>query len=580
MLRRHSSFRVALPLLATLLVACSATADRPGEAGGGEPVRGGRLTLLATDENFGHLDPQRINYGEPLAFAGSFLQRTLTSYAYSADPGQANSLVPDLATDTGTRNGDATRWSWRLQDGLMWEDGSELTCEDVKYGVSRTFATDVITGGPPYAISMLDIPTRPDGASVYKGPYVTTGNDVAAFDKAVVCDGERITFNLNRPVPDFAYTVALLAFSPVPSSADTGETYDKRPMSSGPYKIDTYAGGRLVLVRNNAWRRATDGTRGAFPDSVEVRFGLDSSVLDQRLIKDADDDVFAVPLDSGLDATNLSTVFDSDKFADRRVDALDPYVHYIAINASAIPNLLHRRAIATAINRAQLRTLAGGRYGGELADGVVKPNLPLDYAASGIWEGLLGRPVPDNGNPEYAKQLIDSSGGELTPLRLDYPKSEANDKAAASIVDALGRADIDVTPNSIPYEQFYAAVTDPTSVGDLVLSAWGPDWPNASTVIPVLFTPTGGFDISQADDSTFNDMVAAAQALTDRTAQAEQWKALNRLAMSQAWVVPIRFARMQRLAGSHVKTAAGRGGHVYIWSPYGAWPYGDMFLSH
>ena len=60
---------------------------------------------------------------------------------------------------------------------MTFEDGSPITCADVKYGVSRTFATDVITDGPTYAISLLDIPTDKDGNSVYKGPYVTKGND-------------------------------------------------------------------------------------------------------------------------------------------------------------------------------------------------------------------------------------------------------------------------------------------------------------------------------------------------------------------------------------------------------------------
>src|SRR5690606_5779538 len=108
---------------------------------------------------------------------------------------------------------------------------------DVKYGVSRSFATTVITGGPRHAISMLDIPRGPDRQPVYKGPYETAGNDVAAFDKAVTCDGNTITFNLAKPVPDFAYAVTLPAFGPVRKDADTGEKYDDRPLSNGPYKI-------------------------------------------------------------------------------------------------------------------------------------------------------------------------------------------------------------------------------------------------------------------------------------------------------------------------------------------------------
>ena len=97
-----------------------------------------------------------------------------------------------MATDTGTA--DERRQGLEVHAARRHEVGgrqSPVTCEDVKYGVSRTFATDVITGGPTYASQYLDVPTAKDGTSVYKGPYVTKDNDTAAYDKAVVCEGNR-----------------------------------------------------------------------------------------------------------------------------------------------------------------------------------------------------------------------------------------------------------------------------------------------------------------------------------------------------------------------------------------------------
>ena len=57
------------------------------------------------------------------------------------------------------------QWSFTIRDGVTWQDGSPVTCEDFNYGVSRTFATDIITNGPTYAIPYLDIPTDADGNS-------------------------------------------------------------------------------------------------------------------------------------------------------------------------------------------------------------------------------------------------------------------------------------------------------------------------------------------------------------------------------------------------------------------------------
>ena len=39
-------------------------------------------------------------------------------------------------------------WTYTLRPGVRWEDGSALTSADVKYGIERLFASDVITGGP------------------------------------------------------------------------------------------------------------------------------------------------------------------------------------------------------------------------------------------------------------------------------------------------------------------------------------------------------------------------------------------------------------------------------------------------
>lgn len=129
------------------------------------------LYLLKSEADFDYYDPQRIYTAEDQAFFGATIMRSLVAYSYSSDPSTSNALVPDMATDTGSANADVTVWTFTLRDGLTWQDGSPVTCEDVKYGVSRTFATDVINGGPLYAYEYLDIPTADDGSSQYKGPY-------------------------------------------------------------------------------------------------------------------------------------------------------------------------------------------------------------------------------------------------------------------------------------------------------------------------------------------------------------------------------------------------------------------------
>src|SRR4051794_34640883 len=191
----------ALPTAPEAVPTPAATAPRTPQTACG--YVGSTIYLLRNATDFDYYDPQRVDSLEDIAFFGATITRSLVAYKYSPDPAEARTLVPDMATDTGRTNSDATSWSFTLRDGLTWQDGSPVKCEDVSYGVSRTFATDVINGGPTYAIAYLDIPANDQGTSQYRGPYSASPEQQALFDAAVVCDGSTITFNLARTVPDF-----------------------------------------------------------------------------------------------------------------------------------------------------------------------------------------------------------------------------------------------------------------------------------------------------------------------------------------------------------------------------------------
>jgi peptide/nickel transport system substrate-binding protein len=573
---------------ALVLAACGTGTPSPstsGAASGGEDLKGGTIYLLTHNELFDQVDPQRAYTGEDLAFFGATIYRSLTAYKYSTDPIEATTLVPDLATDLGTASPDAKDWSFTLRDGATWEDGSDVTCEDVKYGVSRTFATDVINQGPTYQIQYLDIPgPRPEDTkdgflSRYHGPYDKDDTEgQALYDKAVECDGNKITFHLNGPHADFNYTVTL-GFSPVPEAKDTGEKYGDHPVSSGPYKVDTYdpgVGGKMVLVRNDAWDPASDPYRLAYPDVWEVDFGLDEKVIDQRLIESSGPDTTALERE-GVQPENLAKVFidpatPQPQFEGRAWSGQDPYALYVWINVEKVPNQKIRQAMAVALDREALRKNAGGTFTGDLADGVIKPNIGQDYAESGMWTDMFGQAVPDTGDPDLAKQLIADSGEAAPHLTYDYAQSPTADKSAAIIKESLEKAGFTVTANPIEAGAYYSIVFDPKKKHEFGAGGWGADWPNASTVIPPLFSHAGGWDLSEVEDKDFNAKIAEAFAELDRAKQAKLWQDLNEFAMEQAWVIPTRFELTQRLAGTNVQP-------VYSWEAYGSWPYGIMYTT-
>ena len=78
---------------------------------------------------------------ETNSILSGLVTRSLTQYVY--DPEQDSMvLVPDIATDLGTPNADFTEWTFTIRDGVRFEDGTEVTAEDVAYGIKRS------TGAP------------------------------------------------------------------------------------------------------------------------------------------------------------------------------------------------------------------------------------------------------------------------------------------------------------------------------------------------------------------------------------------------------------------------------------------------
>ena len=564
----------------------SATAGPTPTSAASSPIAGGTIHILTWYEELNQVDPQRIYTAEDLAFFGATTQRSLTWYAPSPDPTAGTSLVPDMATDLGTATDGGRTWSFTLRSGVTWQDGSAVTCEDVKYGVSRTFANDLINQGPIYAIQYLDIPPNPitDSAhdpraaflSAYYGPYDGTGQDL--FDKAVECasDHRTITFHLKLPIGDFNHTVSL-GFAPVPKAADTGETYGQPghlAWSTGPYQVESYKpgkGGSLVLVRNPSWNAASDPIRHAYPDRWVIDFGVSVDTLDKRLIASAGSDAVAVDY-LAMEPENVPLVFETPDlakpgFASRAAAGYDLYTRYDWINTELVPNRKIRQAMLVALDRAAIREVLGGAFFGSYANGVIQPSLGRDYADTGIWTEFFGHAIPDSGDPELAKELVAASGETTPTLRFRIPDSPRNQKVLKIVTESLARADLSVQWD--PPCEFCAVTFNQTT--DFGTAGWGADWPNASTVIPPLFTKAGGWDLSNADDAGFNAAVLDATSTLDRDAQALKWQALNRQAVENAWVIPTFYSRTQRLAGTGV-------GGTYLWAAYSSWPYTEMYV--
>src|SRR5262245_7264317 len=103
-----------------------------------QPKKGGTLYVNLVG-GFDSLDPQ-VAYSANSANVGRLITRTLTTYR--SQPGDAASqVVPDLATDTGRASENNTVWKFTLKPGVKWQGGEPVTCQQVKYGIERSFSS-------------------------------------------------------------------------------------------------------------------------------------------------------------------------------------------------------------------------------------------------------------------------------------------------------------------------------------------------------------------------------------------------------------------------------------------------------
>ncbi|AZQ74894.1 ABC transporter substrate-binding protein [Streptomyces luteoverticillatus] len=519
-------------------------AAKEGTVVGGTPRKGGTLTVLS-NQDFSHLDPARNWVMNAMDFGTRLLYRTLVTY--KAAPGvHGNELVPDLATDLGTPSNGARTWTFHLKQGVKYEDGTPVTAQDVKYNVERSFSPD-LPGGADYAARYLA------GADGYQGP--AQGRHL---DSVKTPDDHTIVFELRKPFAEFPNATAMPTFAPVPRARDKGPQYDNRPFSSGPYKIDTYARGKkLVLVRNEHWDPGTDEVRKAYPDRLVMVMGLKANQIDDRMIADQGPDASAVPW-YALRPESAVKVLPHAAVRERLVAESTSCTDMVQMHTGRAPfdNVKVRQAVRYALDRDAVLTASGGPAFNDLSTAYMPAAL-----FGGTQPDTLK--VPAEGNTAKARQLL-KEAGKPDGFSTSITVSSGDKGRAEAIQQSLARAGIKVTIETVDPSAFYATIGDTRNRTDMVYTGWCPDYPSGSTFLPFVFDAryikekgnSGNHSLFR-DDATMKRMDEIA-AMTDTRQAAEAWQRLDGAILAKAPAVPVLVRRYPLVVGGNVAGAYGQ----------------------
>jgi|SwirhisoilCB1_FD_contig_101_510831_length_2108_multi_4_in_0_out_0_2 peptide/nickel transport system substrate-binding protein len=533
--------------------------------------KGGTINFVAASD-FDSLDPARTYYAYSWDYQRIY-QRTLMMF--KPEPG-TEGITGDLADGPGKVSDGGKTITYTLRDGITFQDGTAITSADIKYALERSFAQDVINGGPgaTYLSPILE------GGTTYKGPY----KDKSGLKGIDATDPKKIVFHLTGPFADFDYLMALPISSPVPQKADTGPNgganYQFHVISSGPYKIATYQPGKLLtLVRNPNWKQSSDPNRKALPDKIILTEGLESTDEDNR--------VLAGTADMEIEGTGVQQDAQSKILTDptKKANADNPstgFTRYISIQQTVKPldNVHCRRAVQYAADKVALQFSRGGPIaGGDIATQMAPPNLSSYKKINPYPSG------PDNkGDLTKAKDELKQCGhpnGFTT--KIATTNKGKGPKAAEALQQGLKRVGIQTQIIAVDASTYYSGVIGlPSNVKKqglgLAVAGWGPDFPTPygffeSIVDGRAIKPGGGnSNYAELNDPTINGLIDQAKGETDVSKRNDLWSQVDEKVMDSAVYLPF-------VADKALVYRSPRLTNVYIHDAFGIYDFMSMGVS-
>ncbi|MGV9556257.1 ABC transporter substrate-binding protein [Streptomyces sp. NPDC003401] len=504
--------------------------------------KGGTLKFGAA-QDADSWDTTRGYYGMMWNFARYYSRQLVTN---KAEPGAAGAeITPDLATETAKVTDDGKTYTYTLRDGITWEDGKPITSKDVKYGIERVWAQDVLSGGPTYLKDVLD----PKGE--YKGPYKDTSADKLGLKAIETPDDKTIVFKLPVANSDFEEMLALVSASPVRQDMDTKAKYGLKPFSSGPYKFASYSPGKdLKLVRNTNWKQASDPVRKAYPDEITIKFFSDANQLDQRLLSG--------DLDLDLNQTGMSPQGRTTALKQHKANLDNPvsgYVRYAVFPQSVAPfdKLECRKAVILGADHVSLQTARGGPIaGGDIGTNMLPPSVPGAEGQKYDPYKLAG----DNksGNVAEAKAALKACGqpnGFKTTIavRNNKPVEVATAQSLQASLKKIGiTAEIDQYDGS----QTAGIIGSPSNVKKkgygIIIMGWGPDFPSVQGFgLPLwnskYIAESGNNNYALIKDKAIDGLFAQYVTTLDDAGKTKIATEINHKVMEGAYYLPFVFEK-------------------------------------
>src|SRR5262249_34818671 len=195
--------------------------------------------------------------------------------AYPDAPAPAGQrLVPEVAAAWPSLSRDRRTYTFVVRRGFRFAppSGASLDAKTFRFSIERALSPKL----GPRALGIYSL-ADVEGATAFHAGR-------AAHVRGIAVRGNRISFTLLKPSPDFLERLALPYFCPVPQSTtiEDGGVQGTPPPGAGPYTVEDAANGDeyVILVRNPNY----GGHRPQRLDAIALRVGIATDKAIRRVV--------------------------------------------------------------------------------------------------------------------------------------------------------------------------------------------------------------------------------------------------------------------------------------------------------
>jgi oligopeptide transport system substrate-binding protein len=490
-------------LFAVLAVAVLFMAASWEKALGASSAPSGGTLFLAENSDIRSLDPSQAGDGVTMR-AAQFLFSRLLRYT-----GKLNNELTASLAESWKWSPDGKSVTFKLRKGLVFNDGSPLTAEDIAFTFTR----------------LLDPKTK----SPYQGTYIMikgakdfVDGKASHVSGIVMVDPENIRFDLEKPAPYFLNLTVLPTAGIVSRKAveKYGNTFGEHPVGAGPFMLEKWTKGQeMVFVRNkNYYLRGLPKV-----DAVNVKLGVADN-LQVMMFQRGELDMIG-PISSA----DYLKVENDPKLKSGYYSHVGPKLYYIGMNVEMPPfdKKLVRQALNYGVDKQKLLKLENGRA--EVMKGVTPPWVP------GFDASIQSYPY----DMEKAKQLLAqagfANGFEIDMLVPDYRDIP---QIAASVQADLSKIGVKLNLRQQSYPVFRQTVKERGKAAIFALQ-WSTDFPDPQNVLSTVLkgSMAGQQNFTWYNNPTVNSLLDQADGMMDPKKRIDLYQQADRIVHDDApWI--------------------------------------------